>query len=150
VTWETVNGYVPLTSLNITVLVAEVTAVPARVTLHAVPVGRPVSVKMTAYFRGAKARETAAGPSFTVTRPDEGVDMYPCALTTKEYCPLISRKVTEVPVEELVTPSRTTLQLAPGTRPVSVNVTRYLAAITLRPRVVEFDTPPPAADTLKL
>lgn len=48
-------AYVPLDSENVIVLVVEVWVVPFRVTDHDVPVGSPVSVKLTGYVGGGGA-----------------------------------------------------------------------------------------------
>jgi len=73
-----VYAYVPFASENVIVLIVEVRVVPLKVTDHDVPVGSPVSVKLTSYLAGGTAvkvidRLTLA--PLTVTDPDAGEAM---------------------------------------------------------------------------
>jgi len=75
VTGPTAYEYVPSASEKMIVLVVDVRVVPPRATDHEVPVGSPVSVKLTSYVGGGTAVnviDTLAPPPFTVTDPDEG------------------------------------------------------------------------------
>ena len=80
VTLPTVYGYDPFASVKAIVLVVEDFVVPAKVTDQEVPLGRPLSVKVTAYGPGATAVKvigTDCALPATVTVPDAGDAVYP-------------------------------------------------------------------------
>jgi hypothetical protein len=72
----TVYEYVPFASVNTMLLVVEDFMVPANVTDHEVPLGRPVSVNVTVYWPAGiavKVIGTDCAAPATVTDPDAGL-----------------------------------------------------------------------------
>ena len=129
VTLPTVYAYVPFGSENTIVLVPEDFVLPAKVTDHEVPLGRPVSVNVTAYSAGGiavKVMGTVCARPETPIDPDAGVAVYPVTEpTVYGYVPFASVNTIAVVVEDRVVPLRVTDQDVPLGRPASVNLTVY-------------------------
>jgi hypothetical protein len=127
VTEATVYAYVPFVSVNTTDVVLEDLGVPFSVTEKVVPLGRPLSVKVTVYCPGGRAVKVIgtdwAAPA-TWTDPDEGLDVYPdTPPTVYAYVPFASVKPIVAVVEDFRLPARATDHEVADARPDSVNVT---------------------------
>jgi hypothetical protein len=80
VTAPTVYEYVPSAFVKTMDAVVEDSVLPAKVTDHEVPDGRPLSVKVTSYWVGGiavKVIATDCAAPATVTDPDAGLEVYP-------------------------------------------------------------------------
>ncbi len=110
--------YVPFASWKVRVVVVEVCVVVPIVTDQLVPVGNPLSVKVSAYVTGAATKVTASGTAdpATWTAPLACSIVYPLiGLITKSYVPFVSRKVTVlVLLEYAVVVPKVTDQFVPG------------------------------------
>jgi hypothetical protein len=150
VTEPIVYEYVPLTFVKTMDAVVEDCVLPARVTDHEVPLGRPLSVKVTSYWVGGiavKVVATDCAAPATVTEPDAGLAVYPAtAPTVYEYVPFAFVKTIVLVVEDCVLPARVTDHEVPLGRPLSVKVTSYsLGGIAVK--VIEADCAEPATVT---
>jgi len=131
-------------------LVVEDCVLPARVTDHEVPLGRPVSVNVTGYSAGgiaAKVIDTDCAAPATLTDPDAGVAVYPVTEpTVYGYVPFASVNTMEIVLEDRVVPFSVTENDVPLGRPLSVNVTVYWSGGSAV-KVIDTDCAAPATLT---
>jgi hypothetical protein len=112
--------------------VVEDSVLPAKVTDHEVPLGRPLSVKVTLYSPGGiavKVMDSEASAPLTTTLPDAGLEVYPATDPTEYvYVPFAFVKTIVLVVEDCGLPAKVTDHEVPDGNPVSVKVTVYVAA----------------------
>ena len=103
------------------------------VTDHVAPGESPLSMNVTVYVVGTTAVNvivSATAAPFTVTDPEDGLAVYPdTGPTVNEYVPFALVNVIVGVAEVAVAPFSVTDQVAPESRPLSVNVTAYVPGV---------------------
>ena len=89
-TLETVYEQVPLTMLNVMVVLLELEVNPLKVMFQCVPLERPVSVNVTVYWTFEKETCLETEVPFTVKNPGDDSYVLLVVAMVQEYVPLVS------------------------------------------------------------